>query len=96
MPHSEHISKVYKNGGKGWGRQNSTYHPMLMTWAITLLAHTSSGTYNEVPKLMMLPHIRTSYRKMVVCQHHFQHEIGKINNLNNTNEVKILTFAIDQ
>ena len=34
-----------------------------MTWAITLLAHTSSGTYNEVAKLMMLPHIRTIYRK---------------------------------
>ena len=44
MPHSEHISKVYKNGGKGWGRQNSTYHPMLMTWAIALLARISSGT----------------------------------------------------
>ena len=61
--HTEHISKVYKNGGKGRGRQNSTYHPILMTWAITLLAHTSSGTYNEVAKLMMLPHIRTVYKK---------------------------------
>jgi hypothetical protein len=61
--HTEHISKVYKNGGKGRGRQNSTYHPILMTWAITLLAHTSSGTYNEVAKLMMLTHIRTIYRK---------------------------------
>jgi hypothetical protein len=61
--HTEHISKVYKNGGKGRGRQNSTYHPMLMTWAIALLARTSSGTYNEVAKLMMLPHIRTVYRK---------------------------------
>ena len=46
--HTEHISKVYKNGGKSRGRQNSTYHPMLMTWAITLLARTSSGTYNDV------------------------------------------------
>jgi hypothetical protein len=61
--HTEHISKVYKNGGKGQGRQNSTYHPMLMTWAIALLARTSSVTYNEVAKLMMLPHIRTVYRK---------------------------------
>ena len=38
---------------------------MLMTWAITLRARTSSGTYNnnEVAKLMMLPHIRTVYKK---------------------------------
>jgi hypothetical protein len=34
-----------------------------MTWAIALLACTSSGTYNKVAKLMMLPHIRTVYRK---------------------------------
>ena len=61
--HTEHISKVYKNGGKCRGRQNSTYHPMLMTWAIALLAPTSSGTYTKVTKLMMLPHIRTIYKK---------------------------------
>ena len=65
LAHTEHISKVYKNGGKCRGRHNSTYHPMLMTWAITLRARTSSGTYNnnEVAKLMMLPHIRTVYKK---------------------------------
>jgi plasmid rolling circle replication initiator protein Rep len=34
-----------------------------MTWAIALLACTSSGTYNEVAKLMMLPHINAIYRK---------------------------------
>jgi len=34
-----------------------------MTWAIALLACTSSGTYNEVAKLMRLPHIRTVYKK---------------------------------
>jgi hypothetical protein len=62
--HTKHISKVYKNSGKGQGRQNSTYHPLLMTWAIALLARTSSGMYNEVAKLMMLPHVRTVYRKM--------------------------------
>jgi len=61
--HTEHISIVYKNGGKCRGRQNSTYHPMLMTWAIALIAPTSSGTYNEVTKLMMLPHIRPSTRR---------------------------------
>ena len=36
---------------------------MLMTWVIALLARTSSGTYNKIAKLMMLPHIRTIYRK---------------------------------
>jgi hypothetical protein len=61
--HAKHISKVYENGEKGQGRQNSTYHPMLMNWAIALLARTSSGTYNKVAKIMMLPNIRTIYRK---------------------------------
>jgi hypothetical protein len=28
--HTEHINKVYENGGKGQGCQNATYHPMLM------------------------------------------------------------------
>jgi hypothetical protein len=34
-----------------------------MTWAIALLARTSSGRYNKVANFMMLPHIRTVYRK---------------------------------
>ncbi len=55
--HTEHISKVYVFGRKGRGRQNSTYHPMLMNWAIAFLARNSAGTYNEVAKIMMLPHI---------------------------------------
>ncbi len=61
--HTEHISKVYKFGRKGRGQQNSAYHLMLMNWAIAFLAHTSASTYNEVAKIMMLPHIRTIYRK---------------------------------
>ncbi len=28
--HTEHIKKVYENGGKGRGCQNATYHPMIM------------------------------------------------------------------
>jgi hypothetical protein len=36
---------------------------MLMNWAIAFLERTSASTYNEVAKIMMLPHIRTIYRK---------------------------------
>ncbi len=53
--HSKHISKVCSNGKKKHGCQN--YHPMLMNWAMAFLAHTSSSTYNEVAKIMMLLHI---------------------------------------
>ncbi len=62
--HTKHIRKVYKFGRKDRGQQNSTYHQMLMNWAIAFLARTSASTYNEVAKIMMLPHIRTIYRKM--------------------------------
>ncbi len=58
--HTEHINRVLENGGKGGGRQNATYHPKLMNWAIAFLARTS-GTYNEVAKICMLPHISTVY-----------------------------------
>jgi hypothetical protein len=61
--HTEHINKVYENGRKGRGRQNATYHPMLMNWAIAFLARTSSSTYNEVAKIFMLLHISTVYQK---------------------------------
>jgi hypothetical protein len=61
--HTEHINRVFENGGKGRGRQNATYHPMLINWAIAFLVRTSSGTYNEVAKIFMLPHISTVYRK---------------------------------
>ena len=36
---------------------------MIMNWAIAFLAHTSSSTYNEVAKIMMLPNISTVYSK---------------------------------
>jgi hypothetical protein len=36
---------------------------MIMNWAIAFLAHTSSSTYNEVAKIMMLPDISTVYQK---------------------------------
>jgi hypothetical protein len=55
---------VFKNGGKGRGCQNNTYHPKLMNWTIAFLARTSSGMYNEVAKIFMLPHISTVHQKM--------------------------------
>jgi hypothetical protein len=61
--HTEHINRVFENGGKGRGFHNATYHPKFMNWAIAFLARTSSGTYNEVAKIFMLPHIRTVYQK---------------------------------
>jgi hypothetical protein len=54
---------VLENGGKGQGRQNATYHPKLMNWAIAFLACTSSGTHNKVAKIFMLTHISTVYQK---------------------------------
>jgi hypothetical protein len=63
--HTEYINRVFENGEKGRGCQNATYHPnKFMNWAIAFLARTSSGTYNEVAKIFMLPHISTVYRKM--------------------------------
>jgi hypothetical protein len=59
--HADHNKKVCGDGGKRQGRQ--TYHPMIMNWAIAFLAHTSSSTYNEVAKIMMLPNISTVYPK---------------------------------
>jgi hypothetical protein len=61
--HTEHINRVFVNGGKGRGHQNATYHPKLMNWAIAFLACTSSGTYDKVAKTFMLPHISTVYQK---------------------------------
>jgi hypothetical protein len=59
--HTEHINRVFVNGGKSRGHQNATYHPKLTNWAIAFLACTSSGTYNKVAKTFMLPHISTVY-----------------------------------
>ena len=59
--HTEHINRLFENGGKGQGCQNATYHLKLMNWAISFLARTSSGTYNDVAKIFMLPHISTVY-----------------------------------
>ena len=59
--HAEHIKKVCGNGGKR--RRCQTYHPMIINWAIAFLVHTSSSTYNEVAKIMMLPNIITVYWK---------------------------------
>jgi hypothetical protein len=50
---------------KGQGHKNATYHATLIHWAMAFLACTSVCIYNEVAKIMMLPHSRTVYRKMV-------------------------------
>jgi hypothetical protein len=36
---------------------------LLLNWAIAFLARTSSRVYEEVAKIMMLPHISHVYRK---------------------------------
>jgi hypothetical protein len=65
--HSEHIMKVYENGGKGGeGRKRVRYHPLLMNWAIAFLAHTSVRVYAEVARVMMLPQISHIYKERIV------------------------------
>jgi hypothetical protein len=59
--HTKHITKVYAKGSKGTG--HSTYHPMLMNWAMPFHVRTSISTYNKVAKIMCLPHVSTDYRK---------------------------------
>jgi hypothetical protein len=61
--HAEHIRKVYDQGGKGRGFKRITYHPTIMNWAIAFLARTSSSVYQDVAKVMMLPHISHVHRK---------------------------------
>jgi hypothetical protein len=61
--HSEHISQVHANGGKGRGWKRVAYHPLLLNRAIGFLAGTSGRVYGEVAKIMMLPHISHVYRK---------------------------------
>ncbi len=61
--HTKHITKVNNNVGKSQGRKNTTYHPMLINWAMAFLACTSAHTYNKVAKIMMLPHICIIYHK---------------------------------
>jgi hypothetical protein len=39
---------------------------MLTNWAIAFLARTSASIYNEVAKIMILPHIRTALWCVVV------------------------------
>ena len=63
--HAEHIRKVAENGGKGRGFKRTTYHPLLLNWAIAFLARTSANVYNEVAKVMMLPSISHVHKKTV-------------------------------
>ena len=60
--HKEHLDSVFENGGAGRGKK-APIHPMLLNWAIAFLARTSVSTYNEVSRVMKLPHISYIYRK---------------------------------
>ena len=60
--HTQHINKVYEQGGKGRGFKRLTYHPALIDWSMAFLARTSAGVYSEVAKVMMLPDISHVYR----------------------------------
>jgi hypothetical protein len=60
--HTQHINKVYEQGGKGRGFKRLTYHPALLDWSMAFLARTSAGVYSEVAKVMMLPDISHIYR----------------------------------
>ncbi len=72
--HSEHISQVHDNGGKGRGRKRVAYHPLLLNWAIAFLAHTSTRVYEEVAKIMMLPHISHATKaKVGPCANEYGH-----------------------
>jgi hypothetical protein len=41
--HSEHISQVCDNGGKGRGQKRVAYHPLLLNWAIAFLVGLWGG-----------------------------------------------------
>ncbi|KAL9182387.1 hypothetical protein ACHAXT_013039 [Thalassiosira profunda] len=60
--HKQHLDQVHANGGKGRGKK-AVVHPVLLNWAIAFLARTSASVYNEVAKVMQLPHISYIYRK---------------------------------
>jgi len=60
--HKEHLDRVYDNGGTSRNKK-APVHPVLLNWAIAFLARTSASTYNEVRRVMKLPHISYIYRK---------------------------------
>jgi hypothetical protein len=62
--HAEHTNNVYKQGGKDRGFKKLTYYPMILNWAIAFLMCTSARVYNNVAKVMMIPHISHIYKKM--------------------------------
>ena len=60
--HKEHLDDYCENGPKGKGKIGAI-HPVLLNWAIAFLARPSVGTYNEVAKVMKLPHISYFIRR---------------------------------
>ncbi len=58
--HKQHIDEVWNNRKT---KKNARVHPTLLNWAIAFLARTSASVYNEVRKVMKLPHISYVYKK---------------------------------
>ena len=56
----QRLLQVYKNGGKTKGLRVA---PAYMSWSMELLTRTSVNTYEEVRKVMRLPHISYAYKK---------------------------------
>ena len=54
------LIEVYKNGGKTTGLSVA---PEMMSWSMTLLARTSANNFQEVRKVLRLPHISYVYKK---------------------------------
>ena len=54
------LLQVYKNGGKTKGLRVA---PEYLSWSMELLARTSVNTFQEVSKVMRLPHISNVYKK---------------------------------
>ena len=61
----EYIDDVHAQGGKVRGKKGKKVPvpPTILNWAIAFLAKTSASVYNEVQKVMKLPHISYIYKK---------------------------------
>ena len=58
--HYEHISSVEKTSGKN---TRTRFDPLLLNWAIALLAKTSHSIYEEISQVMQLPALSYVLRK---------------------------------
>ena len=66
LHHRDRINEHFKysNGRKNMVKRGPVpVHPVILNWSIAFLARTSSSTYREVAKIMLLPDISFVYRK---------------------------------